>query len=804
MIRHTVRSLLKTPGFALVSILALALGIGANTAIFSLVNAVLLRPLPYKDPARLVMLWQQPPSGGTNNVTAADFQDWRDRCRSFESMAAFTGEGFNFTGGDRPERVSGLRVTSSLFATVGVMPVLGRALLPEEESPGADRVVILSDGLWKRRFGADRAIVGKTVSIDRQSYIVAGVMPRGFQFVGPEYELWAPLALDPDRGKRNFYYLETVARLMPGVTLERAQTEMQTIAGQLAAEYSKSNRGWSASAVLLQDQLVGPIRKPVLVLLGAVAFVLLIACANVANLLLVRAAGRRKEFAIRAALGAGRSDIVRRLLSESLLLAVSGGALGVLLAQWGISALVALHPKDIPRLDEIGIDMRVLVFTMLVSLITGILFGMAPAAQLAKTDLNEALKEGGRGASEGRERGRTRSALVIAEVALALVLLIGAGLMIRSFVALETANPGFRIENLLTMNLSIETDRYVNDQQIAADFGRVVEHASVIPGVLSAAAATNLPVGGWNQGRAFTIEGRAPGSATEILAAGYLSVSPEYFRTAGIPLRRGREFTTQDRHGAPDVVIVSDAMARRYWPGENPIGKRVICASYQFRGRGLGAPVPREIVGVVGDVQHVGLEADASIEMYVPQMQNTIPFTYLIVRTAGNPAPLANTIAWAVNEILKDSPVSSVKTIDERLAESFSRPRFQMVLLGVFAGVALLLAVIGIYGIMAYSVAQRTQEIGIRMALGADARQVLSLVLGAGLKLALIGVALGLGAAFACTRFMATLLYGVQPTDAATFAGVSVLLVFTAGVASFVPAWRASKTDPASTLRSQA
>jgi putative ABC transport system permease protein len=800
MIQHAVRSLLKSPGFTLASIVALALGIGANTAIFSLVNAVLLRPLPYKDPTKLVILWQQPPSGGMNDLSAADFQDWRDRNRSFEQMAAITGGAFNFTGGDLPVKVSGLMVSSAFFSTLGVMPALGRAFLPEEERPGSERVVILSDALWKRRFGGDPGIVGKNISLNRQSYLVAGVMPPGFQFIGAESELWTPLVLDPNRANRNFYYLQAVARLKSGITIEQARAEMNTISRQLALEYPKSNQGWGASVILLSDNVVGNARTAIFVLLGAVAFVLLIACANVANLLLVRAAGRQKEFAIRAALGAPRLDIARRMLTESILLAVAGGALGTLLARWNIATLIALHPGDIPRLNEVAIDLRVLAFTLLISLLTGLLFGLAASLRSPNID---AIREGGRGSSGGRHEGHTRNVLVVAEIALAGVLLIGAGLMIRSFAALTNSATGFPTNNLLTMNVGVQEERYSSEQQIASDFERATQRIRAIPGVLSAAAATNLPVGGWNQGRVFTIESRAPESASEILAAGYLSVTPDYFHTVGLPLRRGREFSIQDRVGAPDVVIISESMARRYWPNENPIGKRILSASHQFRGHGLGVPAPREIVGIVGDVQHLQEPTDGSNEMYVPQAQNTLPFTYFIVRTAADPMRLAQPIMRAVNEILKESPVASVKTIEDRLAESFSRPRFQMFVLGIFAAVALLLAAIGIYGVMAYSVTQRTQEIGIRIALGADSRQVLTLILRNALKLALAGVLLGLTAALACTRLMTALLYDVQPTDFPTFAGVSALLIGTALFASLIPAWRAAKTDPARTLRSQ-
>jgi putative ABC transport system permease protein len=803
MLGNSARSLLKNPGFSLASILALALGIGANTAIFSLANAVLLRPLPYKDPSRLVMLWQQPPSGGDNSLSAADFQDWRDRSHSFQHLAAFTGAGFNLTSGDRPEKISALKVTSEFFSTLGAMPVLGRTFSPEDEQPGAGLTVILSDGLWKRRFAGDSRVVGRTISINRETHTVIGVMPPDFHFPGENEDLWAPLSLDPNRANRNLYFLSALGRLKPNVTLRQARAEMDTISRQLALEYPKSNQGWGVRVVRLSDEVSGNARPAILVLLAAVAFVLLIACANVANLLLVHAAARQKEFAIRAALGAGRFDIVRRLLCESLILALSGGALGVLLAHWGIAALLALHPENIPRLEEIAIDSQVLAFTLAVSLLTGILFGLLAAWQFSKVDLNDALKEGGRGASDSRRGARTRGALVVMEVALATVLLIGAGLMLRSFAALEMARTGFPTGNLLTMNIIIEEENYANDQQIAGEFAQVVQKIQAIPGVVAAAAATNLPVLSWNQNRAFTIEGRAPKFPGEMQGAGYMSVSPSYFRTVGIPLRKGREFTPHDRHGAPDVVIISESMARQFWPGGNPIGKRIICAAVEVHGRSrrLGAPLPREIVGVVGDVQHAGRRTAGSTEMYVPQLQNTLPFTYLIARTAGNPAKLAAVIARAVNSVHADYPVSPAKTVEELLGESFSPQRFQMTILGVFAAVALLLATIGIYGVMGYSVTLRTHEIGIRMALGADARQVLELILKHALRLAIAGVAIGLAASFACTRLIASLLYNVQPTDAVTFSSVAALLIAAAILASSIPAWRASATDPASTLR---
>jgi putative ABC transport system permease protein len=801
MIRNAVRSLLQSPGFTLAAVITLALGIGANTAIFSLMNTLLLRPLPYPNPDRLVLLLDRSPDGSANDLSAANYQDWRNRSRSFEHIAAFTGASFNLTEGDRPERISGLRVTPSFLATLGVAPALGGTFGIDEEQPGAAHSVILSDALWRRLFGSNRNVVGSVIHLDRIACTVAGVMPPGFSFFGNDNELWAPLALDPSRSDRSYHNLAAIGRLRATVTIEQARAELDAIARQLAVEFPKTNQGWGASVTALGEEIVRNIRPAILILTVAVALVLLIACANVANLLLARGSGRRKEFAIRAALGAGRIDIVPRLLVESLLLSAAGGLLGFVLAQWSLASLVALNPGYIPRLDEVHIDWQMMAFAAAVSFATGVLFGLAPALQLSKLDINEALKEGGRDASDSRRAGNARSGLVIAETSLALVLLVGAGLLIRSFAALASAGTGFPTANVLTMNLMIPDNRYSSDEQMANDFERAVAKIQAIPGVASAASATNQPVGGWNQGRAFTIEGREPKSPGEIQGAGYMSVSPGYFQTLGLRIVRGREFTVRDRRGARDVVIVSESMARRFFPNEDPIGKRIVCASIQFGKRALGTPAPREIVGIVSDVRHVGHGDETSIEMYVPQMQNTIPFTFFIVRTASDAAGMAPAVARAVNEVWKDVPPAAVKTLDQRLAESFSRPRFQALVFGVFAAIALLLAIVGIYGVMAYSTAQRTQEIGIRMALGADAWQVLRMILAQGLKLALTGVVIGLGGAYAFTRLMSTLLYGVTPTDATTFASVSLLIAVTAALASLAPAWRAAKTDPAAALR---
>ena len=805
MIRQTLRSLARSPGFSLATVLVLALGIGGNTAMFSFVSAILLRPLPYRSPDRLLILSQSILSrGGEGNpASAVDFLDWRRRARSFEAMAAFTGAGFNLASGERSERVAGLMVSTAFFTVLGVQPALGRGFLPEEEQPAKNHSVVLGDALWRRRFGADRNIIGRPILIDKETYTVAGVMPPGFEFFERGVELWTPLVLDPDRSKPSFHYLLGVARIKPGVTVQQARSEIDAIARQLSEEYPNTNQGFGAKTQPLAEQLTEDVRLPLLVFTAAIAFVLLIACANVANLLLVRATGRRTEFAIRAALGAGRKDILSRLLTESTLLALAGGAAGIAIAAWCIRVLAALSPVDVPRLEQVRLDSTVLAFTAIVTLLTGVLFGLAPALHLFRMDLSNTLKLASRGASGAVHGARTRAVFVVIEIALALVLLAGAGLMIRSFAGLLSTQPGFQTANLLTMTVSIEDHEYASESLMAADFARAIESIRALPGVVSVAAGTNLPAVGWNQGRAFTIAGAAPLKPGEIQAAGYMSISPSYFRTLGIPVLRGREFSDRDRQGSPEVAIISNAMARRFFAGENPIGKRIICASVQFGARSLAPPVPREIVGVVGDVRHPGFGPELSEEMYTPQAQNVLPFTYFVVRAGRDPTGLTAPVSHAINSILKNAPVADVKSMDSRLGESLAQPRFQMLVLAVFAGIALLLAAVGIYGVIAYSVSQRTEEIGIRMALGADFREILGLVLGGAMRLALIGLGVGVAVAFAATRLLASLLHEVRPNDPATFAVVSLVVIATSVVASLVPAWRAARTDPSRTLRGQ-
>ncbi|HEV3471346.1 MAG TPA: ABC transporter permease [Pyrinomonadaceae bacterium] len=798
-LRYGVRTLLKNPGFTAVAVVALALGIGANTAIFSVVNAVLLRPLPYRDPDRLVMVWEDNTKGGypRNTPAAANFLDWREQSRVFEGMAAIANQSFALTGAGEPERIDGRRVSASLFPLLGVEPLLGRVFLPEEDQPGAGRAVILSHGLWQRRFGSDPNITGKALTLNGESHTVVGVMPAHFRFPAREDELWVPIAFTNEQAaNRGTHYLQVVARLRPGVTVEQAQAEMSAIAARLQEQYPSQNTGVGAAVVPLHEQLVGDIRPALLILLGAVGFVLLVACANVANLLLARAAARHKEIAVRVALGASRMRLIRQFLTESLLLAAVGGLAGLLLSLWGVNLLRAFIPESISQVGAVSIDAKVLGFTLLVSLLTGLIFGLAPATQASNFNLNETLKEGGRDSSAGSRGNRIRAVLVVAEVAVSLVLLIGAGLLINSFLRLRSVDPGFRADNLLTMRIVLPELKYPDQARRAAFYAEALRRIEALPGVESAAVTNWIPLVRQGDSNSFTVEGqpdpgpgRSPSVATRV-------VSPRYFDTMGIQLLRGRQFGEQDRADSPPVVIVSEAMARRSWPGADPVGKRMKMGGYNSDAPWM------EVVGVVKDVRQFELTAEPRPQIYLHYEQPAFfrP-SNLVVRTGADPLGLAATVRKTVWEIDKDQPVSNISTMEDVLSESISRQRFSMLLLGIFAGVALVLAAVGIYGVMSYSVAQRTHEIGIRMALGAQAADVLKLTVGQGLRLVLVGVAIGLAAAFALTRLMESLLYGVSATDPATLVTISLVLITVALLASYVPARRATKVDPLTALR---
>ncbi|HYY56002.1 MAG TPA: ABC transporter permease [Pyrinomonadaceae bacterium] len=804
-LRYGARMLLRKPGFTVVAVITLALGIGANTAIFTVVNAVLLRSLPYAQPEQLVRI------GGTNlqrnktlgTLSPQDFYDWRDRNTVFESIAAYDSWSPSLTGTGEPERLAAGRVSSSFFNVLKAEPALGRAFLPSEEQRGNHLVAILSYGLWQRRFGADAGLVGRTIMLNGAAYTVIGVMPKGFespQFSGIGFEqpeLWAPFAPDLSQWSRSGRAVDAaIARLKPGVTTEQAQAEMHLIARQLQQQYPEDNAGEDVTIASLHGQLVGKIRSALMVFLVAVGFVLLIACANVANLLLARAAVRQREMAIRTALGAGRYRIVRQLLTESVLLSVVGGVLGLLLALWATDYLVALGSDSIPRLGAITLDMRVLGFTTALTLLTGVAFGLAPALQSSNPDLNETLKESGRTSTGGTGRQRLRSLLVVSEIALSLLLLIGAGLLLKSFLRLQRVDPGFDPHGVLTMSVFLPGTKYPEESQHVAFFDQVQERAASLPGVEAVGMVSNLPVSGNFDTVSFYIEGRPAPAPENVPDLERYTINSDYFRAMGIGLLSGRPFGPEDRAGALPVAIVSETAARRFWPGESPLGKRI-------RTNNVESPENpwRTIVGVVGDVRHYGLDIAPEPQFYLPHRQNPTQFMTLVVRSANNPesqiAPVREQI-WAID---KDQPVFGVKTMESFVAESIAPRRFTMLLLSLFAGVALLLAIIGLYGVMSYAVTQRTHEIGVRMALGAQGGDVLKMIVGHAMTLVVVGVVAGLLAAFALTRVIASFLYGVSATDPWTFVGVPLLLCAVAAAASYIPARRATKVDPMVALR---
>jgi len=807
-IKYGVRKLLKDRSFTAVAVFALSLGIGANSAIFSVVNSVVLRPLPYKDSDRLVTIYSSLRQTGLEKivVSAPELADFREQNNSFDQVAAYDFQGVNVTGGDEPERIRASLLSPNLLPVLGINPIIGRGFAPDEDQPGQSQVTVLSYSIWQRRFAGEPNVIGKTLDIDGKSIEVIGVMPFDFRFPDPDTELYLPLTIDPElltENNRGSHFLNVVARLKPGVSIDRAQADMNTIAQRMSIEHSSTYRtGYGASVIAMRDDIVGEVRPTLLILLGAVGFVLLIACANVANLLLARGVARQKEVAVRTALGATRVRLIRQLLTESTILAIIAGGLGLLLALWGVEFLVSLSPASIPRLNEISLDARVVAVTMSVSLLTGLLFGLAPAMQFSKPDLNETLKDVGRNSTDGRQRQRLRGLLVISELALSVVLLIGAGLMIRSFIRVQVADPGFNAENLLTMRLSLPRSKYPDFNRQTRFFQDLIERIQAQPGVQSTATINVLPLSGSTADRSFKIEGRnviqgEPGPDEELRF-----ISSGYFSTMGIPLLRGRAFTQRDNSESPRVAIVNQALADRYW-SRDAIGKRIA-----YSGLGEGKPNWCEIIGVAGNVKHLGPDIPAKPEVYLPFLQplfstatSTIGPMYLVTRTATQPEALTGAVRGAIESVDSNQPVSNVRTMAQRISTALAQRRFNMLLLGIFAGVALLLASIGIYGVMSFAVTQRTRELGIRMALGASASDVLRLVLGQGLALTLIGVAGGLAASFVLTSLINSLLYEVSATDSLTFAAVSVILIIVSTGACFVPAVRAMKVDPMVALK---
>jgi putative ABC transport system permease protein len=801
-IHYGVRSLLKRPGFTAIAVITLALGIGANTAIFSVVNTLLLRPLPFKEPARLVQVWEANYKRGRNtmDVSYPNFADWRDQNQVFEQIAAYSDKTFNLTDAGEPERIQGEIVSPSIFPLLGIKPVLGRVLLPEEDHPNKVFSVVMSERLWRRRFNSDPQIIGQTIRLDSESFTVVGVVPNITDLfdLQTDTELWVPISHSFGFDNRYGHYLDVIARLKPGVRREQAQANMDTIAGALAAQYPSSNVDHAVRLVPLQQQIVGDFKLAVLVLLGAVIFVLLIASANVANMLLARAASRKREVAIRTALGASRWRIVRQLLTESLLLSALGGAVGLLFALWGVYLLVAFGPGDLPRAKEVAVDGRVLIFTFAVSLLTGIIFGFVPALQASRPDLNETLKESGRSTTGSTGHRRVRSLLVVSEIALSLMLLVGAGLLMRSFVKLQAVNPGFNPNHVLTMKVSLRGPNYQKGTPIIAFHDQLLEKIKALPGVQAVATRSHVPIAA-DDGYAnlsFAIEGRLPDAANR-LTAFYNAVSPDYFQTMEIPVLKGRPFEARDARNAQSVIIINETLARRYFSGEDPIGRRMTLNDD-----------PKEedwatIVGIVKDTKPraVDLTASPVAEMYMPFAQQPESSTALMIRTTTNPESLAAAVRHEVQTLDKTQLVHSVRTLDTVMSEAVATPRFRTSLLGVFAVVALILAMVGIYGVMSNAVTQRTREIGIRMALGARAADVLKLIVRNGMGPVLLGVALGLAGAIGLTRLMASFLFGVTPTDALTLATVSVSLIIVALISCCIPARRATKVDPLVALR---
>jgi putative ABC transport system permease protein len=805
-LRFGLRMLRKSPGFTVVAALTLALGIGANTAIFSVVNGVLLRPLPYPEPERLVTVWERYAALNIeqNDPAAANYADWKAQSQSFDSLAMFSWvKGVNLSGGGEPVRILSASVTANLFQALRVGPLLGRVFTAEEETPGRDQVALLGYNLWKSRFGGDPAVVGKTIELDAQNCTVVGVMEPGFVFPGgtginPAADLWRPLALPAQEWQnRSWHDYQVIGRLKRGVSLDQARVEMDALQARIQKANPSTSAGTHCKLIALREQSVGGVRRSLLVLFGAAAFVLLIACANVANLSLARAAARQREFAIRTALGAGRWPIIRQSLVESTLLALVGAGLGALLAVWGTRALVASAGSQIaesaPGWNEIGVDLSVLGFTLVVAFSTGIIFGLAPAFQAARPDATAALKDGGRGLTAGLRRNRLRSALVVAEIALASVLLIGAGLLLQSFLKLQSVPPGFNPTRVLTFELGLPKARFEEQLPRASLVERLCERLQALPGVEAAGATHNLPMsGGLNLG--FEIEGRPPLQPGQFQTAEVTSVTPDYLKAMQITMLAGRPFDKRDTRDAAPVCLINEELAKRYFANENPIGKRMV--------RLLNPNTSWEIVGVYQGVRHHGLAEQARPGIFVSYTQRPVGFTVsLALSTTGDPLSLAGAASAAVREVDKDLPVTKLRTMESVVSSSIAQPRFRSLLLGLFGALAVALAAVGVYGVISFSVTQRTHEFGIRMALGAQTGDVLRLVAREGMLLVACGIGLGVVGALGLTRVIATLLFGVKPTDLMTFVAVVAVIGGIGLLACVIPARRATKVDPIEALR---
>jgi putative ABC transport system permease protein len=804
-LRFALRTLFRSPGFTLTSALTLALGIGVTTLMFGVVNAVLIRPLPYPDQDRLMLVFNantNAPEANTIRATALDFEDYRTRARTFEAMAGHIGTGFTFTGGGDPELVIGQMVTPDFFRVLGVAPALGRPFAADEFTPGRENVVILSHALWRRRFGGQMSAIGSTVTINGKPWTIAGVMPPAFEYPAPRYALWVPLP-SPRTAElpplnRSAHYVQIIGRLKPGVTQRQANAEIASIASALAAQYPDTNGNLTARAVSLDEFNVRDVKMPLYMLLGAVGLVVLIACANVTNLLLARATSRHREVAIRQALGAARWRLVRQFLAETAVLYALGAGGALAFASWGLSALIALGPADIPRISEAALDGRVLAATLALSLVTAMVFGLVPALQGAAADPAESLRSGGRGASTGRARQRFRVSLVVSEVALSVVLLIGAGLALHSLVRLTSVDPGFDADGQLTFSVVISPRKYPDAPSTVAAVNRFVERLSTAPGVTSVGTTTHLPLSGQNMENGFTVEGYTPAKPDDVPVAGMRGITGGYFAALGARLKSGRVFTSADRANSQPVAVINEAFARTYWPGQDPLGKRL---------REGGNPDWRTVVGVIADVKHTGPADAARPEVSMPYSQidagvitTWFRGQYFVVKSS---MPMQGLVTMARTEaaaIDPDMSLNELQSMADLASDAVSAPRFRTLLLGTFAALALTLASIGVFGVLSYFVAQRTREIGIRVALGATSADILRMVVGRGLALAGVGLAIGLIAAIPLTRWMETLLFEVKPLDVPTIASVITGLVVIAGLASYLPARRALRIEPMTAL----
>jgi putative ABC transport system permease protein len=813
--RYALRQLAKSPGFTAVAILTLALGIGANSAVFSLINALLVRPLPYQQPSRLVLIWERFATMGLERipVSPAEYLDLEKDFKSSAGLAAFTFERLNLGGGDVPERISGAAVSPSLFPLLGVEPIKGRTFAREEQGQGHDDVIVISERLWKRRFNSDPALIGKSLLLNGRNYTVIGVMPAGFEFPIPLFgvqgnqfaervDIWKPIAFTPlelkERGSRSYCL---IARLGPDVSVTKAQAELDGVISNWIKAYpdNYSGGGFGARIYPFQDQVVGGMRTGLAILLGAVIFVLLIACANLATMLLAQASARERELAIRVALGAGRWRLLRQMLTESVLLAVVGAAAGIILSVWGLELLKQIGARTVPRLGEVNVDILVLIVTAIVAVGTGILFGLIPALATAKPRLTEALKEGGRSSTSSAERNQVRNSLVIAEIALSLVLLVGAGLLLKSYARVQNIDPGFDRRNVLTAEVNLPDTKY--PQRESADYregeaminfwNEALRRVRQLPGVEAAGFTTILPLSGSNSDSSFSIEGRMPGKNEPGPDEEIRIVTPDYFRVLKTPLLRGRFFSESDNAHAPGVVIINDALARKFWPNEDALGKRIT-----FDDPRKPAPKWLTIVGIVRSVRHLGLDLDPAPEYYLPLAQRAEGSMILTVRSGQDPRTLTSAIRREIQSLDPDQPIANVRTLETVTADSIAPRRLSMVLLGAFAGIALLLASVGIYGVISYLVVQRTHEIGVRMALGAQRSDVLRLIVGHAAKLVVIGTVIGLILAFLSTRLLSALLYNVGAFDVTTFLFVTIALAAIALLASYIPAHRAARADP--------